>query len=372
MNITENDLSLKGYNYNLPPENIAQYPADRRDNSRLLVLRTTSGEIEHRRFKAIADLIDPRDMLVMNNTRVFPARLIGQKETGGKAEVFLLNYPKWDRRIKKYTATALVRSSKRPRPDSTITINATLSCTVNELLADGKVQLLINCKDKNRLEQILQDSGQVPLPPYISRKKGTTPDDLQRYQTVYAEKAGAVAAPTAGLHFTHELMDRIRQRGTRLGTITLHVGYGTFAPVRTENIEKHTIHSEYIEVPEKTVEKILQTKADGGKIWAVGTTTVRALEFSAQQTGSPTATKGWCDLYIYPGFPFRVIDNLITNFHLPDSSLMFLVSALCGRKTLLECYKEAIRQDYRFYSYGDAMAIVTNSTGQYDSNATDE
>ncbi len=359
MNITENDLTLKGYNYNLPPENIAQHPADKRDNSRLLVLLTKTGAIEHHRFNTIADLINPRDMLVTNNTRVFPARLFGQKETGGKAEVFLLNYPKWDERIKKYTATALVRSSKRPRPGSTITINATLSCTVGELLANGKVQIRLNCGNEDRLEQILQHSGQVPLPPYISREKGTTPDDLQRYQTVYAEKAGAVAAPTAGLHFTHELLDMIKQQGTRMGTITLHVGYGTFAPVRTENIKKHTIHSEYIEVPEETVEKILQTKADGGRIWAVGTTTVRALEFSAQKTGSPTAMKGWCDLYIYPGFTFQVIDNLITNFHLPDSSLMFLVSALCGRKTLLECYGEAIRQNYRFYSYGDAMAIVT-------------
>jgi S-adenosylmethionine:tRNA ribosyltransferase-isomerase len=183
---------------------------------------------------------------------------------------------------------------------------------------------------------------------------------MQRYQTVYAEKAGAVAAPTAGLHFTKELLEKIRCNGTRTGYITLHVGYGTFAPVRTENIREHSIHSEYIEVPEETVEGILRAKAEGGRIWAVGTTTVRALEFSAGKTGSPTAMKGWCDLYIYPGYTFRVIDNLITNFHLPDSSLMFLVSALCGRKTLLNCYKEAIRNDYRFYSYGDAMAIVTD------------
>lgn len=359
MNITENDLSLKGYNYNLPPENIAQYPADKRDNSRLLVLRTKTGSIKHHHFKTIADLVAPGDMLVMNNTRVFPARLFGKKQTGGKAEVFLLNYPRWDRKMNKYTATALVKSSKRPRPGSIITINTTLSCTVKELLTDGKVRLLINCTNEDRLEQILRNSGQVPLPPYISRKKGTTPDDLQRYQTVYAEKAGAVAAPTAGLHFTHELLEIIKRQGTRLGAITLHVGYGTFAPVRTENIEKHTIHSEYIEVPEETVEKILQTKAEGGRIWAVGTTTVRALEFSAGKTGLPTPVKGWCDLYIYPGFTFQVIDNLITNFHLPDSSLMFLVSALCGRKTLLECYKEAIQKNYRFYSYGDAMVIVT-------------
>ncbi len=354
----KNDLTLKGYSYLLPEEKIAQYPAEKRDNSKLLVLQTKTNAVAHQRFSDIANIIKPEDMLVVNNTQVFPARLLGQKATGGKIEIFLLNFPVTERgKDNTAKATALIKSSKRPKPGSIIEINKSLSCTVIELLDGGKALLQINYS--NDLVETLQMSGQVPLPPYITRKNGCSPEDVARYQTVYASETGAVAAPTAGLHFTRELMEKIEQQGTLTGYITLHVGYGTFAPVRVEKITEHTIHEEYINIPEETVRKIEKTKARGGRIWAVGTTTVRALEFGAQKHGRLTAMEGWCDLYIYPGFTFQIIDNLITNFHLPDSSLMFLVSALCGRKTLLNCYEEAIREGYRFFSYGDAMAVIT-------------
>lgn len=354
-----NDLTLKGYNYHLPKNAIAQHPTDKRDNSKLLVLQTGANRITHGRFSDITRIIKPEDMLVVNNTRVFPARLLGQKETGGKAEIFLLNFPATEGGENSIPmATALIKSSKKPKTGSIITINKSLSCTVLDLFEGGKAQLQINYDHNLGLTETLQRSGQVPLPPYIVRKDGCTPEDMNRYQTVYAKETGAVAAPTAGLHFTGELLEKIERQGTQVGYITLHVGYGTFAPVRVEKITEHRIHKEYINIPEETVRKVEATKARGGRIWAVGTTTVRALEYGAQQKGHLTATEGWCDLYIYPGFTFRVIDNLITNFHLPDSSLMFLVSALCGRKTLLSCYEQAIQKGYRFFSYGDAMAVL--------------
>jgi len=355
----KNDLTLKEYSYHLPEEKIAQHPAERRDNSKLLVLHTRTNAVDHQRFSDIADIIKPEDMLIVNNTQVFPARLLGKKDTGGKAEIFLLNLPV-KVRGKNNTAevTALIKSSKQPKQGSIITINRLLSCTVLKHLDGGKALIQINY-DHDLLET-LKVSGQVPLPPYITRKNGCTSEDVDRYQTIYASETGAVAAPTAGLHFTRKLLKKIEQQGTLTGHITLHVGYGTFAPVRVEKITEHKIHKEYINIPEETVKKIDTTKARGGHIWAVGTTTVRALEFGAKKSGRLTAMEGWCDLYIYPGFIFRVIDNLITNFHLPDSSLMFLVSALCGRKTLLNCYEEAIKEGYRFFSYGDAMAIIRN------------
>ncbi len=359
----ENDLTLKEYHYHLPQENIAQHPADKRDNSKLLVLTAGTDAISHKRLSNIAELIGPKDMLVVNNTRVFPARLLGQKETGGKAEVFLLNFPTpVTGQNGTSQATALIKSSKRPRVGSVITINGSLSCTVRELLDGGKAELQINFNKDIGLTEILKNSGQIPLPPYIHRETGSTEEDVNRYQTVYADKPGAVAAPTAGLHFTEQLLEGLKKQGTLLGQITLHVGYGTFAPVRVERITDHKIHEEYIQIPEETVRKVEETKARGGRVWAVGTTTVRALEFGAQKEGTLRPMAGWCNLYIYPGFTFRVIDNLITNFHLPDSSLMFLVSALCGRKTLLKCYEQAIQEGYRFFSYGDAMAIIAKQS----------
>jgi S-adenosylmethionine:tRNA ribosyltransferase-isomerase len=352
------DFNLESYTFNLPQQNIAQKPADKRDHSRLLVLDTAGKRITHRNFRDITDYIRDEDMLVVNDTRVFPARLFGRKDSGGKAEVFLLNFPALKEKGGSAVAEALIKSSKRPRPGSAITISEQLSCTVLELLDGGKARLALNFDPLRDLAEILVSCGQVPLPPYIQRENGTTAEDAARYQTVYANQPGAVAAPTAGLHFTDDLLAELTSRGVLMGTITLHVGYGTFAPVRTEKILEHQIHEEYVVVPEETVAKIAAARQRGGRIWAVGTTTVRALEFAARG-GALKPLEAWCDLYIYPGFTFRVVDNLITNFHLPGSSLMFLVSALCGRETLLASYKEAIREGYRFYSYGDAMAVLS-------------
>ncbi len=356
--IMPEDFTLSSYSYHLPEQLIAQHPADKRDNSRLMVVHTGNKELQHCRFSDICRFIGKNDMLVINNTRVFPARLHGRKETGGKAEVFLLEFPVVQNNGTAM-ATALIKSSKRPKVGSRISINEMLSCFVQEDLDNGKMKLCLHYDRALGLAETLQRSGQVPLPPYISRKDGSTTEDVTRYQTVYASHPGAVAAPTAGLHFTDELLEGIVSQGTLLGQITLHVGYGTFAPVRETDITRHQIHQEYLSIPEETVAKTALTKKRGGKIWAVGTTTVRALEYGAKNTGRLEAIEDWCDLYIYPGYQFKVIDNLITNFHLPDSSLMFLVSALCGRKTLLDCYRTAVEKKYRFFSYGDAMAIIS-------------
>lgn len=356
----QQDFRLSAYDYHLPPENIAQHPAGRRDDSRLLVLDNDSKAISHRRFAGIADLIADGDMLVVNDTRVFPARLTGRKDSGGKVEVFLLEFPvRSETSAGPARATALLKCSKRPQVGSGILLDGGLTCTVLELLDDGKARLEMHFTADQDIALVLRACGQVPLPPYILRQDGTTAEDRSRYQTVYADRPGAVAAPTAGLHFTEGLLQSLEKKGIGLGRITLHVGYGTFAPVRTEEIREHSIHEEYVEVPAETVEKIGRTKKDGGRVWAVGTTTVRALEYAALGRREVEAVAGWCGLYIYPGFTFRVVDCLITNFHLPNSSLMFLVAALCGREPLLECYRTAINEGYRFYSYGDAMAIVS-------------
>jgi len=349
------DFLLSSYRYHLPPGQIAQYPADKRDQARLLMLEAASGQIEHGRFADIAHLIGADDVLVINDTRVFPARLIGRKTSGGKAEVFLLEFP---RPVAAGAAvvTALVKSSKRPKPGGEIVIGDGLRCLVEEDLPDGKLRLRLFFPPEEDLTGLLERLGQVPLPPYIGRDRGR-PEDRDRYQTVYADKVGAVAAPTAGLHFTPELLARLRAKGTGIAHLTLHVGYGTFQPVRCENILSHPIHSEYIEVPAACIEAIEASRRNNGKVWAVGTTTTRALEFAARNGKGLQPISGWCDLFIYPGFQFQVVDNLITNFHLPETSLMFLVAALCGRERLLACYEAAIREGYRFYSYGDAMAI---------------
>ncbi len=360
----QQDLLLESYEYDLPQRCIAQHPADKRDESRLLVLDRKTSQIDHKHFRDIRKLINPGDLLIVNDTKVFPARLLGKKESGGKVEVFLLEFPqpvhpeKDLQDNKTVTTTALLRSSKRPRPGSKIIISNELSCTVVNLLEGGKAEIDLHYPTQENLVELFQKLGQVPLPPYIERKKGTTKEDLDRYQTVYANRPGAVAAPTAGLHFTQSLLEDLEQKGAGLATITLHVGYGTFAPVRTDHIQHHTIHQEYIHIGEQTAARVKRTKEKGGKIWAVGTTTVRALEFGARQNKLEKGFEGWCDLYITPGFRFQAIDRMITNFHLPRSSLLFLVSAFCGRERLLEAYREAIMRNYRFYSYGDAMVIL--------------
>ncbi len=354
------EFSLQSYNYTLPPENIAQHPADARENSRLLVLNKHSVKREHVRFHNIIDLLNRGDLLVINNTKVFPARLFGRKESGGKVEVFLLSYPvelKSEKKLQHAEVTTLIKSSKRPKPGSFIALGPDLQAEILEIFPDGKVKIKLIYSHENQLVDILEKHGQVPLPPYINRKSGITEADRERYQTVYAQNTGAVAAPTAGLHFTKKLLSDIRRKGIDTTQITLHVGHGTFAPVRCGDIREHTIHQEYVSVSAESSEKINAVKKSGGKIWAVGTTTVRTIEFMSDEKGQVRTGDDWCGLYITPGYRFKVVDNLITNFHLPESSLLFLVSALCGRKALLESYKEAISMGYRFYSYGDAMVI---------------
>jgi len=359
------DFDLESYDYDLPKDNIAQHPAKNRDRSRLLIYDKKTTSVSHTHFSAIVDLFKKGDILVINDTKVFPARLLGKKTTGGKAEVFLLELPlvldNTDpaAKTRNADAAALIKSSKRPSPGTEITIAKELSCLIVGQLENGKMKIELKYPADQNIIEILSRYGSVPLPPYIERSTGVSTEDQLRYQTVYAAHDGAVAAPTAGLHFTQPLLEALAQKGVSIATLTLHVGYGTFAPVRTEDITRHQIHSEYISLSSDTAEKINTTKKMGGKVWAVGTTTVRALEFSCDNSGLLQKTEGFCDLYIVPGYKFKIIDNLITNFHLPKSSLLFLVSAFCGRENMLQCYKKAIANNYRFYSYGDAMAILS-------------
>ncbi|MDG4476236.1 tRNA preQ1(34) S-adenosylmethionine ribosyltransferase-isomerase QueA [Desulfobacterales bacterium RS19-109] len=359
------DFFLASYQFVLPEENIAQRPLSRRDSSRLLVVDCLAGETRDRKFADICDYLAPGDLLVVNNTRVFPARLLGRKETGGKAELLILEYPVGEADSyngdlegwQQAEVLGLVKSAKRPQPGGQLLFSENLVGTVREILGDGKVRVTL--RYRGDLARLLEAHGQLPLPPYIRREEGQSEEDRQRYQTVYAENPGAVAAPTAGLHFTPELLVRIQAKGVRIAQVTLHVGYGTFAPVRVEDIREHAIHAEYLKVSEETAALVNETRAAGGRIWAVGTTSVRALEFAAEPMGQVLARSGFCDLYIYPGYQFRVVDNLITNFHLPQSSLLFLVSALAGRARILAAYGEAVEKGYRFYSYGDAMVLIT-------------
>lgn len=357
---------LDAYDYHLPPERIAQFPEPERDHSKLLIL-TPDRQRRHGHFADILGYLRQSDLLVVNTTKVFPARLLGHKATGGKVELFLLHFPVplapsgagdgW----REATATALLKSSKRPKAGSLLVFSDQLRGLVDVLGEDGKVVVTLQYRPEGEqsLETILNSHGQVPLPPYINRPQGSSAEDVNRYQTRYARQTGSVAAPTAGLHFSDALLQAIRQQGVCLAEIVLHVGYGTFAPVRTEDIREHRIHREWVEVSAETATQVNRTKAAGGRIWAVGTTTVRTLEFAAGNNGQLQPTSGECDHFIYPGYVFRVVDNLITNFHLPKSSLLFLVSALAGRDAILTAYKEAILRDYRFFSYGDAMAILT-------------
>ena len=365
--MTDHSHRLDAYDYDLPADRIAQFPAAQRDQSRLLVLAGASGPPDHRRFTDLIDYLRAGDLLVLNTTRVFPARLLGSKQTGGRVELFLLAFPRrsasdgtappW----RQATATALVKSSKRPKIGSLLHFGPRLQARIDGLHPDGKAEVTLHYQPEpgQSLEQILETHGQMPLPPYISRPDGNLGEDRDRYQTRYARQTGSVAAPTAGLHFSDQALAAIRAKGVTIAAIVLHVGYGTFAPVRSEDIRDHAIHKEYVEIPTETAEAIRQAKQGGGRIWAVGTTTVRTLEFAADGRGQVRTGSGECDLFIYPGYRFKVVDNLITNFHLPKSSLLFLVSALAGRDRILSAYREAVTEGYRFFSYGDAMAIIT-------------
>jgi S-adenosylmethionine:tRNA ribosyltransferase-isomerase len=368
------DFDLESYKYELPPHQIAQLPPERREQSRLLVLDCRSNLVQDMKFTDILDFFHPGDLLVVNDTKVFPARLEGRKATGGKVELFLLEYPDFKnshvieepagpsltRKIQCVAASGLLKSSKKPKPGARLIFTPNLEAELLQHSGDGKVQVQL-CFDVStglRPEEILAASGRIPLPPYIQRDEKDHPEDHERYQTLFATKSGAVAAPTAGLHFSESLLHRLNKKNIKIATITLHVGYGTFAPVRVKDIRNHNIHEEYVEVSSESADLINQTLQSRKRVWAVGTTTLRTLEFAAAETGQVEAKQGWCGLYIYPGYRFKIVNGLITNFHLPGSSLLFLVAALTGRSRILRAYGKAIQLGYRFYSYGDAMLII--------------
>ncbi len=352
---------LSDYDYDLPEQLIAQVPAADRKGSRLLALDRNTGSVSHHRFSDIADMLSPTDVLVVNDTRVIPGRLLGRKSTGGKAEVLLIDFAggtrekQGDRNV--FACQCLVKSSKKPGIDTEILFEAGLSARIQHHHGEGVYTVLFSSDQP--FEKALEQQGRVPLPPYIARSENRedSPDDKNTYQTVYAAKNGAVAAPTAGLHFTGDLLAAIREKGVEIHALTLHVSYGTFMPVRENDIRNHKIHTERYHVDEKTAGRINAAKKQGRRIVAVGTTSVRTLEYLADENGNISAGSGSCDLFIYPGYRFRIVDKIITNFHLPKSTLLMLVSAFAGKGKILDAYQVAINEKYRFYSYGDAMFI---------------
>ncbi len=340
-------MKLSDFNYELPEELIAQDPLEKRDNSRLMVLHRATGEIEHKHFYDIIDYLNPGDCLVVNNTKVIPARLMGVKEgTGASIEVLLLK-----RKEEKVWET-LVKPGKKARIGARISFgDGLLVGEVIDVVEEGN--RLIRFEYEGIFEEILDQLGQMPLPPYITHQL----QDKNRYQTVYAKYDGSAAAPTAGLHFTEELLKRIEEKGIRIAKVTLHVGLGTFRPVKEENVLDHHMHSEFYMVDEEAARIINETKAAGGRVISVGTTSTRTLESVAEPDGHIPVKSGWTDIFIYPGYQFKAIDCLITNFHLPESTLIMLVSALADRETILHAYEIAVQEKYRFFSFGDAMFI---------------
>ncbi|MBI1425543.1 MAG: tRNA preQ1(34) S-adenosylmethionine ribosyltransferase-isomerase QueA [Gammaproteobacteria bacterium] len=339
-------MKLSDFYFDLPKKLIAQHPPAQRTDSRLLVLHAHTGKLADKRFTDIVDYIEPGDLLVMNNTRVIPARLYGVKETGGQVEVLI------ERVLNEHEVLAQVRASKSPKPDSTLLFPDDHSATV---LDRQEPFYRLRFEGAQGVLSILDAIGQMPLPPYIERADAEA--DRERYQTVYARHAGAVAAPTAGLHFTEALLQQLRDKGVGLAYLTLHVGAGTFQPVRVDNIHEHKMHKEWVSVPQTVVDAVHATHAAGKRVIAVGTTTVRSLE-SAALSGELRAFEGETDIFITPGFRFRVVDALLTNFHLPESTLLMLVCAFAGYSPMMHAYRHAVDMQYRFFSYGDAMFIT--------------
>ena len=343
-------MKTRDFHYDLPPELIAQHPAKQRSDSRLLHLHRQDGALADRQFKDLPNLLHANDILVLNNTRVIPARLHGRKSTGGKVEILI------ERITSENSALAHVRASKTPRIGSEITLEGSnREQAVSLRIEDRHEDLFVIASDCNtRITDVVEQLGHVPLPPYIERADQA--QDLERYQTVYADRPGAVAAPTAGLHFDAGILDAIAQKGIQRADVTLHVGAGTFQPVRAEHIGDHRMHTEYLEVPERTVSLCRQARAQGGRIIAVGTTVVRSLE-TASTGGELKPYHGETDIFIYPGYDFKSVDAMLTNFHLPESTLLMLVCAFAGVETTMHAYRHAVEQQYRFFSYGDAMFI---------------
>ncbi len=337
-------MKTTDFSFHLPEELIAQYPPGQRGSSRLLCLNSDSGVIEDRHFHELLQLLKAGDVLVFNNTRVIPARLFGQKQTGGKVELLI------ERLLTDTTALTQIKASKSPKQGSEIALDSG-----DIFLVEHREDDLFFIRSQGNMMNILQRAGHMPLPPYIERNDEV--NDQSRYQTVYAKKDGAVAAPTAGLHFTENLLEEIQKKSIETAYLTLHVGAGTFQPVRAENIQDHHMHSEVYEIDQQACDKINDAKRNGHRVIAVGTTSIRTLESIAIQ-GEVKPTKGETDIFIYPGYEFKIVDALITNFHLPESTLLMLVSAFAGRDNIFRAYEHAIKNEYRFFSYGDAMLIT--------------
>ena len=348
-------MELNDFYYDLPQELIAQHPLEDRSSSRLLHLNTMTGALEHKQFSDILDVLQPNDCLVVNDTRVIPARLYGRREdTGSPIEFVLLH------RTGEYWEVIL-KPGKRAKPGKRFVFgDGLLKAEIIDIVNDGN--RLVRFEYEGVFEEVLDQLGEVPLPPYITEKL----DDAERYQTVYAKHSGSAAAPTAGLHFTPQLLKQIEDKGVSIAKVTLHVGLGTFRPVKVDNIEEHKMHQEYYVLPKETAEKINECKQKGGRVFAVGTTSVRTLETVADINGVVSEASGWTGIYIYPGYKYKVVDAIITNFHLPCSTLLMLISAYAGRKQILSAYKEAIKEKYRFFSFGDAMLL---EGGQHVSNS---
>lgn len=341
------ELKTSDYYYELPEELIAQTPIEKRDGSRLLVLDKKSGEVQHKHFYDIVDFLKPGDCLILNDSRVLPARIYGVKEGTGAHVEFLLLQNRGDD-----VWETLAGPGKRAKTGSRFVFGGgKLACEVVDVLDDGN--RLVKFTYEGNFYNVLDEIGQMPLPPYIKARL----EDKERYQTVYSNEVGSAAAPTAGLHFTKELLDRIREKGVKVGFVTLHVGLGTFRPVSAEVITDHKMHSEHYFMPQSAADIINETKANGGRVIAVGTTSCRTIESVAKYQGRFCESGGWTDIFIYPGYEFQGIDGLITNFHLPESTLIMLVSALAGRENILKAYNEAVKEKYRFFSFGDAMYI---------------
>jgi S-adenosylmethionine:tRNA ribosyltransferase-isomerase len=340
-------MKVKDFYFDLPEELIAQHPLENRDESKLLVLDKESGEFEHKTFKDILEYFNPGDCLILNNTRVLPARLIGEKEeSGGKIEFLLL------KRVDLNTWETLAKPGKRAKIGTKFVFgNGELKAEVVDIGEEGNRIVRFQCD--GIFEEVLDKLGQMPLPPYIKE----TLEDKERYQTVYSKVTGSAAAPTAGLHFTEGLLEELKRRGVKVGFLTLHVGLGTFRPVKSESIQEHHMHSEFYELSEETANLINETKKIGKRVIAVGTTSSRTLESIGSEEGLVKAQSGWTDIFIYPGYKFKIVDALITNFHLPESTLIMLVSALGGRDNIMKAYEEAVKNKYRFFSFGDAMFI---------------
>jgi S-adenosylmethionine:tRNA ribosyltransferase-isomerase len=349
-------MKRSDFNFSLPPQLIAQRPLAERTASRLLCLDGVSGSVSHKHFVDFPRLLSSDDLLVFNDTRVIPARLWGQKETGGKIEILI------ERLTGRDTALAHIRSSKSPKPGSSIVLTASEGAELSDyrLEVTGREGALFCLHSACPMADILQTLGHMPLPPYIQREDEL--NDRSRYQTVFAKKDGAVAAPTAGLHFSEALLAECDAIGVRSAHVTLHVGAGTFQPVRADDIEDHIMHTEYVEVDETVCEAVRETRLRGGSVIAVGTTAVRSLESASRDDGEIKPFTGDTDIFIYPGYKFRSVDAMITNFHLPESSLLMLVSAFAGRDNIMRAYHEAIAESYRFFSYGDAMYITPTAT----------